>query len=184
MNYKAYNLVFGIMTLVLFLIIKQPMLIIISILLILTYFQDFFHKINEKISVPVLIKTIFLTIIIGIVTELLAIWNNRGKTIEHIIETNQLFSPDPILNMIIAMKYYIPLAIIWFFLLKKYKYKTKDLFIIMGITGILFEGAMRVFFTFNPLLWLYAFLVHGSYFTIVYLILKKEISVINNKKEI
>lgn len=145
MNSKTYYLISGILTCIFFLIIKQPMLIIISLLLITIYFQNYLQRINDKIKFSTFTKTLFLTIIIGIVTELLAIWNNFGKTVEHIVQTNQLFSPNPLLDIIIGMKYYIPLGIIWFFLLKKYKYKTKDLFIIMGITGILFEGAMRVF---------------------------------------
>ena len=51
-----------------------------------------------------------------------------------------------------------------------------------GIFGIFFEGQGLIFLSFNPLMWLYAFIVHGSYLAMAHIIIKKEPILQNNKK--
>jgi len=120
-------------------------------------------------------------IFVGFLTEFFAIWNNVNLTPEEIMETNQLYSASPLTDIILGWGYYIPLAIAWFYLLRKYDYKIKDVFITMGIFGIFFEGKGAVLLSLNPVMWLYAFLVHGSYLTIAYIITKQEFP--TNKKQ-
>ena len=122
---------------------------------------------------------------IGILTECLAIWNNINLTADQITEANRLFSADPLTDIILGLGFYVPLAVVWFFLLKKYNYQTKEAFTTMGISGILFEGEGLIFLSFNPIMWAYAFVIHGSYFAMAHMIINKDpYFIINDRKSI
>lgn len=179
--YKKY-LFAGIFSGILFLVIDQPMLLLFSLFLITLSFQNKLQAFNNKINIPIIIKLIILMIFIGFLTEIFAIWNNSYLTPEQIMGTNKLFSADPITDIVLGWGYYIPLAIVWYFLLNKYNYNTKDVFISMGLFGIVFEGKGLILLSLNPILWAYAFVVHGSYVAIAQIITKND-PMLKNKKQ-
>ena len=168
-------LIAAIITTIFFIFVSHPMLLLFSILLFVLAFQEKLQKINNKIKLPLILKLIILLFIIGLITEGLAIWNNSNLTQQQIEDTNKLFSSNPLENIVLSFGYYIPLAIVWYFLIKKFDYKTKDIFIITGIFGIFFEGQGLVLISLNPLAWVYAFLIHSSYITMAYTIVKRDI---------
>lgn len=170
---KKY-LVTGVGSAVFFLAVGQPMLLLFSLFPVVLSFEGWFQKVNLKIKLPLLSKMIIFMFFIGFLTEFFAIWNNANLSPEQIVEGNKLFSPEPFLNVVLSWGYYLPLAVVWYFLLKKYHYKTKDVFISMGIFGIVFEGQGLIFMSFNPLIWAYAFAIHGAYLAILHLMIKKD----------
>lgn len=162
----------------------QPMLLLFSLFLFVLAFEKPLQKINSWIRIPLVAKLIILMVLSGLITEVLAIWNTSFLSAEHAAAANSLYSANPLLDVIIGWGYYIPLAIVWSYLLKKYSYSTRDVFISMGLFGIFFEGQFTAFLSFNPLVWLYAFLVHGSYLTMAYLIVKHDRALIERSPKI
>lgn len=162
---------------VVFLKIGQPMLVIFALFLITLSFDKYLQELSQKIKVSKCTKLLFLAVIVGLLTESLAFWNNLELSNDEIMRLNRLYSPYLYADLLIGFGHYIPLAFLWCFLLRKVTFSIKEIFIVMGVFGILFEGAGIVFATFNPFIWLYAFLVHGSYLSIIFIVLKDEIIV-------
>lgn len=177
MHKKILLFLLGLALGVVFLKIGQPMLVIFALFLITLSFDKYLQGLSQKIKVSKCTKLLFLAVIIGIVTESLAFWNNLELSSEEIMRLNRLYSPYLYADLLIGFGHYIPLAFLWCFLVRRVTFSIKEIFIIMGVFGVLFEGAGLVFATFNPLIWLYAFLVHGSYLVIIFIILKKELIV-------
>ena len=134
-------------------------------------------NIFTKMKSPTLLKFLILGILTGLLTETLAIMNNL-----HLPAAEKaLFNPDPVMNIIVSFGYYIPLIIAWFFVLKKYKFKTSQIFIISGIIGVFAEGVGAALLSFNILVWIYVFLVHGSIVALPFSILQDEFSKFKTK---
>jgi len=166
----------GLALLVLFLFGQLYMLLLFPIFIILFSFPST-QNLFRKIKLPLPLKFILLGILIGILTEILAIINNLGLPAAE----KALFHSNPLTNIILSLGYYIPLVAAWFFLLKKYRFKTSQIFILSGILGIFAEQLGAVFLSFNIFAWLYAFLVHGSIMAIPFFIAQKEFSKFKGK---
>jgi len=139
---------------------------------------DVLQKINKKLPGSLMFKVGFWGMWSGILTEVLAILNNQNLPDAQ----KALFHADPAINIFIGLGYYIPLALAWYFLFKKYDYKVKDVFLISGFSGFLLEQHGAVFFSFNPALWVYAFFVHASIIAIPFVILKDELTAYDKQK--
>ena len=134
-------------------------------------------NIFTKMTPPTLLKFLVLGILTGLLTEVLAIINNL-----HLPAAEKaLFNADPVMNIIVSFGYYIPLVIVWFFILKKYKFKIPQIFIVSGIIGLFAEGVGVAFLSFNIQAWAYVFLVHGSIMAIPFSILQDEFSKFKTK---
>ena len=153
----------GIITGLSFWSVHQPMLVLFSLFLILYAFKGALRRLNAAVALPALLKFVVVTALVGVLTEALAIWNDAGMTAAQLVALNRLFSPVPLSDIILGLGYYVPLAVVWFFLMKKFDYEVQDAFIAMGILGIFSEGMGMVLISLNPLMWAYAFAVHGSY---------------------
>ena len=81
-------------------------------------------------------------------------------------EKRILFLPDPLMDMIIAVAYYLPIAILLALFLIKVDIDYSLVFIAGGIYGILTEQNGAIFFSFNGIAWLYVAVVYGSYLAI------------------
>ncbi len=92
-------------------------------------------------------------------TEVLAITDN----LKHPPGERVLFNPNPLTDLYLAFAYYLPFILFWGLAVRRYDYSWKEVFLIGGATGILMEQMGAVFFSFNPLAWLYVLLVYGSY---------------------
>ena len=153
----------GIITGLSFWSVHQPMLVLFSLFLILYAFKGALRRLNAAVALPALLKFVVVTALVGVLTEALAIWNDAGMTAAQLVALNRLFSPVPLSDIILGLGYYVPLAVVWFFLMKKFDYEVQDAFIAMGILGIFSEGMGMVLISLNPLMWAYAFAIHGSY---------------------
>ena len=92
-------------------------------------------------------------------TEILAIIDNLNKPPAE----RALLHPDPLIDLYLALAYYLPFILYWGLAVRRYDYSWRDVFLIGGATGILMEQSGAVFLSMNPLAWLYVLLVYGSY---------------------
>ena len=82
-----------------------------------------------------------------------------------------LFHPNPVLDILISLFYWIPFSLFWTYLLTKYSYTQKSIFIIGGLYGVLTEQLFLVpmlLLTLNPLVFIaapYLFILYGSAIT-------------------
>ena len=100
-----------------------------------------------------------LALLSGFAVEILAIIDNLPKPPEERI----LLNPDPIIDMYLATAYYSAFAIAWDLALHRVNFTHREVFIIAGSFGIIFEQTGAILLSMNPFIWLYVFLVYGSY---------------------
>jgi len=95
-------------------------------------------------------------------------------------------SPDLFTDFILIAGLYIGIPIVWYFLLKKYQFNLKEVFVLSGIFGVFAEQDFAVLLTFNPLAYLYVFLVYGSLITIPFILNRDSFEFLkrkNNKRK-
>ena len=80
-------------------------------------------------------KYVFVGLVVGLIIESLAIISSMSR----LPENRDLFHPDPIPDLILAIGFYIVLMLGSYFILKKYKFSLKQFFITGGIFGLIFE---------------------------------------------
>ncbi len=116
------------------------------------------------------IKYILVYLIVEVISEGLAVLQNLP------LPNNEraLFHPDPILDIIISILYYLPLALVSYYVFSKYKYSIKGVFIIGGLYGIMTEQSFSILLSFNILLWVVVFILYGSFLTIPYVIFQNK----------
>lgn len=159
---------------ILALLIKQPMLVLFPIFLLVYSFKTFLQKASNKLNISLLLKLVLILMLAGVVTEGLAITNNAINPGSLEANPNALFDRNPIKNILIGWGHYISFALIWFFVSKRYKYSIRDVFLLSGIIGIILESKFAVLLSLNPILYIYAFLVHSSYVTLAFIIIEKD----------
>lgn len=79
--------------------------------------------------------------IFGMLTEAMAILNNRALPPEKRI----LLSPDPALDVLYGLFYYLLLVSTWYLLIRAFTYSKREVFVIAGVYGILTEEVGQVF---------------------------------------
>ncbi|ADD09107.1 hypothetical protein [Candidatus Aciduliprofundum boonei] len=130
-----------------------------SIFSLLIFFRSKIERWYEGIALPSWAKFILFFIIFGYITEIFAIIDNMPKPPTE----RALFSPYPLTDLYLAFGYYLAFAIVWYIILRTFKFKYWEVFIIGGSFGILFEQSGKILLSFNFLAWLYVFLVYGSF---------------------
>ena len=96
------------------------------------------------------------------VTEFLAVLSNLHLPPEARVQ----FLPDPYLDLTVAISYYLPLAFCVALLLTFLDIDQWVMFVIGGIYGIITERDSAILLSFNIILWLYVFLVYGSFLSL------------------
>ncbi len=104
-------------------------------------------------------NSFFSFLLFGYLTEIFAIVDNLPRPLVE----RALFSSYPFTDLYLALGYYLAFAIVWYIILKNFKFRYWEVFIIGGSFGILFEQSGRILLSFNFLAWLYVFLVYGSF---------------------
>jgi len=111
-----------------------------------------------------------------------------GYTATVIAETAYIFSKplhqNLLIDLILVAPWYLLWVILWYFVLKKYDFSTKEAFFLGGFHGFVIEGLIAGSLIFNPLFALFALpllsTIYGLFFIIPYLITKEEFK--NQKK--
>jgi hypothetical protein len=92
-------------------------------------------------GVPLSVSFIGSGLFFGLLTEVFAIVNNRHLPPEKRI----LLSPDPTLDLLYGVFYYLMLIVTWYGLIKAFTYSRREVFVLSGIYGILTEEVGQVF---------------------------------------
>ena len=79
------------------------------------------------------------------------------------------FSANPTFHFLQALTIYFWVTVVWYIVLRKYEYSTWDVFWVTGLWGVLFE-AILLYGALNPLIWLFIFVVYGSFASIAHLL--------------
>jgi len=174
---KIIMIVLGIIPL-LALMDGQFTLTIFSIFVLILLISPKLKPLIKKISLPLFLKFLILGIIFALITEFLVFLDSGiGITGE-----SGLFSQNLLFNLVLAMGIYVSLILVWYFLLKKYKFNLMGLFISAGIWGVIIEQDFAVLLSFNLLAYLYIFLVYGSFVALPFLLVKDDFDKIKRKK--
>ena len=144
----------------------QYTLTIFSIFVLIWLIRKRLKSIVEKIPLPLFLKFIFLGIISGIITEYLVFLDSGVG----IYGESGLFSQNLLFNLILAMGLYVSLILVWYFLLKKYKFNLMGIFFSAGIWGVVIEQDFAVLLSFDILAYIYIFAVYGSLVSIPFLL--------------
>lgn len=155
---------------------NSPQGIIFPIALASIYFRE---KIQPYfIGLSASVTFIGVGIFLGLLTEVFAILSNSGIPAHEKI----LLHPDPFVDIFMGVFYYSSVTIIWYFLVRRYQFTKKAVFIISGILGILTEQAGAIFlgiFT-SPLLGIPMAIIiaciYAIFPTIAYLFAEKKFS--------
>ncbi len=130
-----------------------------SIFMLIYYFKEKLQKGYTNIQINEYLKLMLFGLIFSYLTEIFAIIDNIPKPPSQRI----LLNPNPLLDLYLAIGYYLPFISFWSFLAIKYDYTPWNVFVIGGSTGILMEQMGAIFLSMNPFAWLYVFLVYGSF---------------------
>ncbi len=148
------------------------------VLLTFTFFvfvwliQSKLKPLIKKINLSLFFKFLVLGIITGFMVEFFVFQNQQG-----------LFSGDFWFNFLLSIGIYGSLIIVWYFLLKKYKFSLRGVFLLSGIWGVIVEQDFAVLLSFNPFMYLYIFAVYGSFVSIPFLLMKDEFDKKQKRKE-
>lgn len=101
-------------------------------------------------------------------------------------ENFELFNSNAAYDIFLSLGIYMSLNLIWYFLLKKYPFSLKEIFATAGVWGIVFEQNFKILLSFNPLAYLFIFVVYGSLVSIPFLFYGLEFQIyirLENKKK-
>lgn len=147
---------------------EQFMFMLFAFFLLAVGLQKPLQKLAHLMPLADAKRFFLLGIATGVLTEILAIWNNLHLPPEQ----KALFHPDPGINIVLGLIYYAVWIIVWLLILKRYRFTLRQVFGTAGLFGMMVEQGGAVLLSFNPAMWLYAFLVHGSIIAIPYLLVK------------
>lgn len=171
-SYKIMLLVFIGLIVALALLLNDFMILIFPLFLLIWMFFPNHAEETDWSKNKSFIFYLITGTIVGLITELLAIFDNLKLPPEERV----LFSPDPVIDIVLAISYYFPVALFAAIILHRYKMIEISVFLIGGIYGICTEQMFQILLSFNLILWFYVFLVYGSFITIPYTILKNRLN--------
>lgn len=162
----------------------DPLLPIYSLFVFLYFLRNRVQSIAKIIPLKPAMKFALLVFLAGMFTECLAWLLNFLKQDPNPV----LFHPQLAYDLLLGIPQYAAWGIVWFFLVKRFKYSLFSVFLIQGLYGILLENRGAVFLqglTSMPLgilMWTYVFAIYGSISAIAYTFVEQEIDK-NNKSD-
>lgn len=142
-----------------------PSSILILSVFVLVFVWKGLQKFFSKVPLPLGPYYIILGTILGI-------WTQYIVQIEGVEKT---FSKDFKIHLLQALTIYVCVTIAWYINLKKYQFSTWQVFWLTGVWGFVIEGII-LNGALNPGIWLFHFLVYGSYATIPFLLTRYKFS--------
>ncbi len=132
--------------------------VIFSIYCFLVYFRKF-SQWYSKIPMDSRVKFFLFSLLFGMITEVFAVVDNLPKPPWERI----LLNSDPVIDLYLALGYYSAFALIWSIAYHRFNFNHLSVFLIAGSFGLVFEQTGGILFSFNPFIYLYVFLVYGSF---------------------
>lgn len=148
---------------------KVSSILIFSIFVFL-YLWKGLQRYLARIPLPLWFLYIFWGTLFGAVTQVFVQLEGFEKA----------FSADPLIHLLQALTIYFSLTVIWYLILKRYAFSLKYIFTITGLWGVVVEG-LFIYGSISPFVWLFLFVVYGSYASIAYLLTAKRFGSMDRK---
>ncbi len=132
--------------------------VILSIYCFIVYFRKS-SEWYSKIPMDSRVKFFLFSLLFGMITEVFAVVDNLPKPPGERI----LLNPDPVIDLYLALGYYSAFSLIWTLAYHRFDFNHFSVFIIGGSFGLVFEQTGGILFSLNPFIYLYVFLVYGSF---------------------
>ncbi len=132
--------------------------VIFSIYCFLVYFRKS-SDIYAAIALNPRLKFFLFSLLFGMITEVFAVVDNLPKPPDERI----LLNPDPMIDLYLALGYYSAFALVWTIAYHRFNFTHLSIFLIAGSFGLVFEQTGGILFSLNPFIYLYVFLVYGSF---------------------
>ena len=145
-------------------------ILIFSVFVLVFLWKGLQHA-SAKLPIPLWLHFIGLGIIVGGITQIFVQMEGFEKS----------FSSNPVAHFIQALTIYFWVVVAWYFMLKKYDFSAWDIFWVTGIWGVVFE-AILLYGALNPLIWLFIFVVYGSFAIIPFLLTSEKFAVLVRPK--
>lgn len=169
--------ILGAIGIVLFLLsLTSPMLFILPLAITVYLGKERLAKLTGNLSLSTVF--IFLGIVFGLLIELFAILNNVHKPLAERV----LMSPYPLTDLFYGIFYYGMVVTTWYFLLSRYSFSKKEVFLITGIVlGVGTEQMGQIFFgaissVAGFLVACLVVIIYGTFPTLAYLITEERFS--------
>ncbi len=133
--------------------------LIFTVYLLILYFEEPLGRRYAKIGVDSRVKYFLVFLATGLLLELFAIIDNLPRPPAERI----LLSPDPIYDLYLSIGYYSGFALVWSVVATRIKFTHRDVFLIGGAFGLLFEQTGHLLLSLQVLAWPYVFVVYGSF---------------------
>lgn len=154
----------------------NPMLLVLPLALGAYLLRD---RIRDALAGKPLAPTFIISgTIFGLLIELFAIFDNIKKPAEERI----LMSPDPLTDLFYGIFYYSLVVGVWYFLLTRYSFSKKEVFLLTGITlGLFTEQMGAIFFgMFASVAGLFVAMfvvaIYGAFPTLAYMLTENKFS--------
>lgn len=115
-----------------------PMAFLAPLAIVTYFFRDKIFLFLNRFS-P-LAAFVISGVIFGLITELLAIIENLDISADQRV----LLSASPVKDILFGFVYYSLVMFTWYFLLKRYNYSRKEVFLVTGIYGVFVERSGQV----------------------------------------
>lgn len=129
------------------------------------------QRASAKLPLPLALHFIVFGTLVGGLTQLFVQLEGFEKS----------FSPDPVAHFIQALMIYFWVIVGWCLMLRKYDFSSWDVFWVTGIWGVVFE-AILLNGVLNPLIWVFIFVVYGSFAIIPHLLTREKFAMIVRPK--
>ena len=139
-------------------------ILIFSVFVVVFLWKGLQHA-SAKLPGPLSLHYIVLGTLVGGLTQLFVQLEGLEKT----------FSAVPIVHFVQALTLYFWVVVAWYFILRKYDFSIWGVFWVTGVWGVVVE-AILLNGSFNPLIWLFIFIVYGSFAAIPYLLTREKFS--------
>ena len=153
-------------------------LIVPTFLLFWAFTADEFESDAELTIKNMFLYVMFLTIISGLFFEGFAVLSN----LKYPPSERKLFLPDPFLDMVVSLGYYVPVALVFALYVVKFDIDIKWGFLGGGIYGIITEQTGAILLSFNLIFWIYVLIVYGSFFGIPLAIARGRLSKLKRRE--
>lgn len=159
----------------------DPLLPIYSLFVFLYFVRNHVRSFITKIPLKPGLKFALLIFLIGMFAESMAwLLNFLKKSPEPALFHHQL-----VYDLLLGIPQYAAWGVVWYFLVKRFRYSLSSVFIIQGLYGVLLEQQGKIFLAglgsmpVGLYMWAYVFAVYGSISAIAYTFVENEIDTTN-----
>lgn len=151
----------------------NQMTFILPMALVTYAFRERLTNFLNRFSLPV--AFIGSGLFFGLLTEVFAIWSSLKLPLKE----RALLSPYPTVDLILGFFWYGLFVLVWYTILKRYHYSKKEILLLCGVYGLIFEQHAKFFFMlFGPgfIVSLFVMFVYAVFPMLAYMLTQQRFS--------